>query len=254
MDESLLPVTGGMLDIASLIADVIGDIRLTALHPAMPAPHKVTMILELINETFGPPPQLGLPTWIEPGTGADGVAAIIAHWLRSHPDPYTRAVEMFGGTGRGTATLKADGAPEEDAAEDLVRRRLSLAPGERVWSRFGWLITDDGVVAARTRLLVVPGRVPFMDELRSDVPFGTLAAAHGGIRRSARAAWVTGVAGSAIESTALCTLGPDRLPCAIAWEATLSEFIGHVVLLAAGLPAGRLLDVRELAGQGGPAG
>ena len=248
------PVTSGELDVASLIADVISDVRLTALNPAIPAGRKVSLILEMIAETFGPPAPAGLPTWIEPGTDADGVAAIMAHWLRAHPDPYTRAAEMFGGTGRGTAVLKADGAPVEEPAADLDRRRLSLAPGTDVWWRYGWLITDDGVVAARTRLLVVPGRVPFMDELRSDVPFGTLAAGHGGIRRTARTAWPTGIGGAAIESTALCTLGTDRLPCAIAWEATLAEFTGHVARLAAGLPAGRLLGVAELAGGGGGAG
>jgi hypothetical protein len=261
MDESLLPVTGGMLDIASLIADVIGDVRLTALHPEMPAPRKVTMILHMINEAFGPAPQLGLPTWIEPGTDADGVAAIVANWLRGHPEPFTRAVELFSGTGKSTATLKADGAPVLLPAQSMERRRLSVPPGEMLWWRTGWLVTDAGVIAAKTRLLLVPGRVPFMTELEtSDVPFGTLAAAAGGLRRTARAAWPTPArsrafpGGAKIESTALLVLHGETLPCGIAWEVTLPEFTGHVVRLAAGLPGGVLLGVRELAGQGGPPG
>ena len=262
MDESLLPVTGGMLDIASLIADVIGDIRLTGLHPEMPAPRKVTMILNLINETFGPEPQLGLPTWIEPGTGADGVAAIIANWLRGHPEPFTRAVELFSGTAKGTATLKADGAPVLTPARLMERRRLSVPPDEMVWWRTGWLVTDGGVIAAKTRLLLVPGRVPFMAELESsDTPFGTLAVAAGGVRRTARAAWPaparsrTIPGGAKIELTALVTLHGETLPCGIAWEVALPEFIGHVVRLAAGQHGGVLLGLRELAGgQGGEPG
>jgi hypothetical protein len=244
-----------MLDVASLIADVIGDIRLYALHPEMPAPHKITAIINLINETFGPPPPSGMPTWIEPGTDAAGVAQIIAGWLRSHPEPYTRAIEMFSGTAKGTAIIKPDGDPVVMPATGMERRRLSLPVDAEVWHRTGWLATDTGVMAARTRLLLVPGRVPFMAELESDVPFGTLAANAGGLRRTARAAWPCGLLDPAIESTALLTLGRDTLPCGIAWEATLAEFTGHVVRLAAGLPGGRLLGVRELlAGQGSAAG
>lgn len=249
MDESLEPVTSGALDVASLIAGLIGDVRLYLLHPELPAQRKVSLALALISEALGPPPPSGLPSWIEPGTDAAGVAAIWAHWLRGHPESYTAAAEMFSGAPRGSAVLKADGEPQRRPARDTERRRLSLAPGETVWLRGGWLVIG-GVVAARTRLLLVPGRVPFMGELEtSDVPFGTLAASAGGLRRAARAAWPSG--GPGVESTALLFLGREPLPCGIAWEATLPEVIAAIAAAAAGLPRARLLRARELAGRGG---
>jgi hypothetical protein len=231
----------GLLSALSLLRQATDDVRLYCVTPGMPAARKVDAILLLLNEVL-PAPQgsPARPGWIQPGTDAAGVASLIAQRLAGHPQMATAAIEEYAGE---AVIVRTEQAGELALGDDPVnhpvpglldgteRRRLGVPRGTACQWRTGWMITVSGVVAARVKLLAVPGRLPatVAARLHGSAPFGQLVAVHDPHRRAREAR----ADGERVISTAAVVLGRDGAPCALAWEETLPEFTRHLARRAA---------------------
>lgn len=220
----------------SLFRELARDVRLCCVHPEMAAVRKVEAIMHLVNEVLpAPPGSPARPGYVEPGTGPEGVAGLLAARLAGHPQMATAVVTEYAGEGVTVKTDRDGWLDLDDGGPGLFgeteRLRLGVPCGTRCYWREGWMVTASGVVAARVRLLAVPARLPadVAARLGGAAAFGSLVAVHDPHRRAREAR----VSGAAVESTAAVVLGQARAACALGWEQVTAEFTMHLARAAA---------------------
>jgi len=161
------------------------------------------------------------PARLAPGSTAADAAGMIAGLLAWNPGPATALFTALAGT---PVTIRVTGSADLRLAATEAAD-LDASPGDDVWERDGMMMAGD-VPVARTRLLLVPFRVPSgaMEAIVAGRPAGEVLAPYG-MRRGRREVSVSR-ADATVDASAVLSLGD--LPVGCAWEHVTERMCAHV--------------------------
>jgi hypothetical protein len=215
-----LPDTSPGLEMASMLFEAVGRLRLALNHPDLRAVARISMASHILDDLAPGLHEPGHAVPAGPIADAADAASRIALRLRHHPGHATAALEELAGeplrVRRRAETVRQP--------RDADRLRLPLRRGDEIYDRAADLITLSGVPCARVRLVVVRQLLPedVAEGLDGDLPFGTLCGSR--LARRARAAELAADGG--VTATALLVL--DGQLAGYASEEVTAGFCAHV--------------------------
>lgn len=208
-----------------LLYEVIADIRRLD-QPATCDEAFRSGVRHAIDERIpaGPGPLDWPPGRLAPGSTAADAAGMISGLLAWHSGPATRVLSHLAGTPVAIEITRA----AHRALSATEAAGLAAAPGTRAYDRDG-IMTAGDLAVARTRLLLIPERLPGVawGAIQDGQPAGEALAPYG-MTRGRRKVSVSR-SGATVDASAVLSLGD--LPIGTAGEHVTGEFCRHVASL-----------------------